>query len=379
VGHIKRRRLVSGKNAYLAVYRVEGRERARQFARRIDAERFLATTESARNEGRWIDPAHGRATLQEWAEETWDSITAHLSIKAKDRADGVLRRHVLPRFGSVRLAAIEHVGICEWVTGLQGQGLSPWTTAKAYQALDRLLDAAVRSKRLVTNPADGVQLPPVTDGEARLLSDTELDRLIAAFDPRYETWPLFAAYSGLRASETFGLRRSRLDVHRGRVTVAEACLESGGRVFFKQPKTRAGRRVVPLPQFVVDEMAATIPSDAPDDHLVFQAPGGGPIHINNFRRRVWHPALRASELEGLRMHDLRHTAVSRWIEAGATPKQVQTWAGHRSITTTYDVYGHLFPDSEDRVMDVLENGRAPTDASPGRSQRTAGRSRPARP
>ncbi|MGH9014022.1 MAG: tyrosine-type recombinase/integrase [Acidimicrobiia bacterium] len=357
MGHIKRRRLRTGKSAYLAVYRVEGRERSRQFARRIDAERFLATTEAAKAEGRWVDPAQGRVSLQEWADHAWDPITAHLGVKSKERADGVLRHHVLPRFGSVQIAGLEHLHVCEWVTALQEQGLSPSTVAKAYQTLDRLLEAAVRSKRLATNPADGVKLPPAADGEARILTDAELDRLIAAFDSRYRVWPLFAAYSGLRAGESFGLRRSRFDALRGRVTVAEECLETRGQIMFKQPKTNAGRRVVPIPRFVAAELVSTIPANAPDDHLVFQAPGGGPVRINNFRQRAWYPALSAAGLEGLRMHDLRHTAVSRWIDAGATPKQAQTWAGHRSIRTTYDVYGHLFPDREDRVMDVLEGAR----------------------
>jgi integrase len=78
--------------------------------------------------------------------------------------------------------------------------------------------------------------------------------------------------------------------------------------------------------------------------------------MSNFRNRFWYPALRRSNLGELRIHDLRHTAVSLWIAAGATPKEVQTWAGHASITTTYDRYGHLFPGTEKRVMHALEQG-----------------------
>jgi integrase len=374
VAHIKKRRLSTGKVSYLAVYRVEGRERSRQFARRIDAERFLASTQAARNEGRWIDPAHGRMRLRAWAEEAWEPVTAHLSPKAKQQADGVLRRHVLTRFGNVPLAELEHLQICEWVSRLHDQGLSPSSVAKAYQALDRLLQAAVRGKRLVTNPADDVKLPPIEEGEARILSDTELDRLLEVFDARYKAWPLFAAYSGLRAGETFGLRRGRFDALRAKVTVAEECLDVGGQIIFKAPKTKAGRRVVPIPSFVAQAVAATIPTNSSPDHLVFRSPGGGPVYLNNFRQRVWYPALASAGLEGLRMHDLRHTAVSRWIDAGATPKQVQTWAGHRSIRTTYDVYGHLLPDSEDRVMAVLDRGST-TSVGPGRSHRAGRRAR----
>ena len=56
---------------------------------------------------------------------------------------------------------------------------------------------------------------------------------------------------------------------------------------------------------------------------------------------------------GLRIHDLRHTAVTFWIAAGASPKEVATWAGHSSVATVLDRYGHLLPGQEDRVTDVL--------------------------
>ena len=99
------------------------------------------------------------------------------------------------------------------------------------------------------------------------------------------------------------------------------------------------------------------------DHLVFHAPSGGPMRTNNFRKRYWRPAVDRARLGRLRIHDLRHTAVSL-CAAGATAKQVQTWAGHASITTTYDRYGHLFPGTEDRVMNVLERGRRDSEESP---------------
>jgi integrase len=54
------------------------------------------------------------------------------------------------------------------------------------------------------------------------------------------------------------------------------------------------------------------------------------------------------------MHDLRHTAVSLWIAHGASAKQVQVSAGHRSVATVFDRHGHLFPGGEDPVMDSLD-------------------------
>ena len=89
------------------------------------------------------------------------------------------------------------------------------------------------------------------------------------------------------------------------------------------------------------------------EQLIWTSPQGDPLRTN-FRSRVWLPAVKRAGLDGLRLHDLRHTAVSLWIEAGANPKAVATWAGHSSVSTVFDRYGHLMPGTEDPVMDALD-------------------------
>jgi integrase len=122
---------------------------------------------------------------------------------------------------------------------------------------------------------------------------------------------------------------------------------------FGPPKTRAGRRRVPLPRFVADELATHVAGLEPNA-LVFPAPRGGPVQASLFRRRVWQPAVEAAGLAPLRLHDLRHTAVAMWIAAGASPNEVAARAGHTSTVTVLDRYGHLLPGGEERVTDALD-------------------------
>jgi integrase len=118
------------------------------------------------------------------------------------------------------------------------------------------------------------------------------------------------------------------------------------------PLRRVSRHV-PLPRFLVDELLGQTAGLGPDD-LVFEAPHGGPIRLGNFRRRVWTPAIVDAGLEPLRIHDLRHTAVAFWIAAGASPKEIAVRAGHRSVVTVLDRYGHLLQTSEDHVTSSLD-------------------------
>ena len=87
---------------------------------------------------------------------------------------------------------------------------------------------------------------------------------------------------------------------------------------------------------------------------MFTGPQGGPLRITAFRSRIWRPATKAAGLAGLRIHDLRHTAVALWIAAGASPKEVAVRAGHSSVSFTLDRYGHLYPESDTALRDRLD-------------------------
>jgi integrase len=179
--------------------------------------------------------------------------------------------------------------------------------------------------------------------------------LADAIDPRYRATVLLAAYGGLRAGELCGLRAKRVDLLRRTVTIAETVVDVGGHLHFGPPKTRAGRRIVPLPRVATDPLAEHLTTYArtPED-LVFTAPDGGPVQLNLWRQRFWVPAVKKAGLVHLRPHDLRNTAVALWIAAGGNPKEVTTRAGHSSVSFALDRYGHLFPGSEQELNDALD-------------------------
>ncbi len=101
-------------------------------------------------------------------------------------------------------------------------------------------------------------------------------------------------------------------------------------------------RTVPVPRFVVTEIAAAVVGKHADE-LVFTMPGGSVMRLSNWRGATFKPArIRAGLSDRFRIHDLRHTAASFPV-AGYPPKMFQEIMGHASITTTLDLYGHLYP------------------------------------
>jgi integrase len=119
------------------------------------------------------------------------------------------------------------------------------------------------------------------------------------------------------------------------VEVAEIVTEVSGYLQFGPPKTRAGYRRVGLPRVVVQALAEQLARPGSADDQVFVGPQGGTLRLAGFRHRIWRPPTSAAGLDGLRIHDLRHTAVALWIAAGANPKEAAARAGHTSVSFTW--------------------------------------------
>jgi integrase len=169
---------------------------------------------------------------------------------------------------------------------------------------------------------------------------------------------LTAGYLGLRWGELAGLKRSRLNPIKGTLEVAETLVELNGRLEFSDGKTKAARRVISMPPFLLGEIDRHLSEHAKHPVVVFCGPDGGLLRRQNFLRRVWAPAVKRAGLAPLRFHDLRHTAAGIMIEQGEHPKVISNRLGHASIQITMDVYGHLLPDLDEAVSDRLEVARS---------------------
>lgn len=182
---------------------------------------------------------------------------------------------------------------------------------------------------------------------------TQLYALAAVVPARYRVLVLMAGLTGLRQGELFALRRGDIDLRLGTVTVRRKRLRlASGTVIEDSPKRDAGRRTVALPSPLVTELDRHLGRFAAPgrDAYVFTASEGLPIERNNFRSRVWLPATRDAGLDGLRWHDLRHTAGTLAARTGATTKELMARLGHASPRAAM-VYQHA---SEDRDRLIAE-------------------------
>ena len=379
---IKKRRTSAGEARYdVRLRSLDGTERSRTFRTRKEAERYERAQHTAIDKGVWVDPRSGRVTLATWAAE-WQRTVVHLRPTTQRIYDANLRNHILPDLGDTELGKLTPSMLRAWVSGLTNKigrhrrPLALGSVSQAYRTLNRVLSAAVDNELLGRNPLGGVKPPRVETKPMRFLSHDEVATLAATIDTRYRALVLVASYGGLRAGELMALRAKNVDLLRHTITVVEQAQYISGSHVVSSPKTSAGRRSIALPKTVMtvleEHLAAYAEPGA--DGRVFPAPTGGFRRLENFRKRVWQPAVAAAGLTPLRIHDLRHTCASLAIAAGADVKVLQRMLGHASAALTLDRYGHLLPGQAQSVADRLDEmarSAVPTVTAPVRVIGTA--------
>jgi integrase len=200
--------------------------------------------------------------------------------------------------------------------------------------------------------------------DVRPLSPTQLAAFLNVVHPRHRLMFRFLASTGLRVSELIALqwRHLSLDGSNPHVRVRRAIVR--GRV--QPPKTRHGRRSVPLDRELVAELRSwqrQTEWPGPDD-LVFPSMVGKPIHVENLRRRHLRPAAEEAGAPWCGFHTFRHTCATLLFDAGRNAKQVQKWLGHHSAAFTLDTYIHLMPDDPGDPLDLSAVLRTADRAAP---------------
>lgn len=332
----------------------------RTFSTKAEASRWLAAVEADQARGLWVEPSAGKITLVDYALQ-WLRSKANISPRTREIYEGQLRLHVLPSvasgapaLGDYPLSKLTPELIRTWYAALTEER-SQSIAAKAYTRLRQILNQAVEDDRIPKNPCritgGGAERHP----EQRFLSIKELLELAEAMPDRYRALVLTAGLAGLRQGELFALRRRDVDLDAETITVRRKRLRlASGDVIEDDPKSSAGRRTVALPEPLVAELSRhlSVFVVADPDAYVFTSSTGLPLERGNFRGRVWLPATRRVGLEGLRFHDLRHTAGTLAAQTGATTKELMARLGHAGPRAAM-IYQHATDDRDRRIAERL--------------------------
>jgi len=334
-----------------------------------------------------------RMTLTEWLEKWLRDDGRSRSAKTYERYAELLRLHVIPRIGTMKLQEVEPSDIKRVYTEMQyplsptngdkpRRALSAQTALHTHRALSLALRSAVEDASLLAvNPAAKIKKkdrPKPVKELVVVLPAEKLTGLLAAMkheesQPGYDAveWPMYpisalAAGTGMRLGELLAMRLCDVDLNAKRITVSrsvEATKEHGLRI--KPPKTNKPR-TVPIPEQLVLIVRAVVSSlcdywrqaginlESPQEALLFPASRHEPFvpvaPVLASQRFVMR--CRRYGVHGFSFHGLRHTHATLLIERGINVKVVSERLGHSKIGITMDTYAHVLPDMQAEAADV---------------------------
>jgi integrase len=262
-------------------------------------------------------------------------------------------KHLIDGLGHIPVSELREEHIHKYYRE-KSKTLSPGTLIKHHNLLRSALSQGVIWRTLTRNVAEAVKPPKVSRKEMRALTGPEVHRMLEACeDTAWHSIFHTLTWTGLRRSELLGLRWKDVDLILASLRVVQSVQRlNTGEFIVQEPKTASGRRTIalsPASCLVLREHREKQEADATllgrqlaEDDLVFSHPDGSPRDPSTltlaFRRLT-----RRVGLDGVRLHDLRHTMASLYLEQGVNPKTVAERLGHASVTITLDLYSHCLP------------------------------------
>ena len=367
--------------SWLLDYRPEGSSGQRQrleFRTKGEAELHQSNTKVKVSRGEYIAPSKVptfKAAAELWYASKIDRRPAHVT-NLRSRLD----KHILPHIGDRRLDQI-NVGAIEILRdSMRGDGYAPRTINAVIRIVSAVFRSAINRDQVVRNPVDKIErmfmasreLHPGekdTDSNAdevdpnAILNPDEISAMLGATKPGlYRTFFMTAAVTGAREGELFALPWSDVEMTKTgegssisiRRTVSWARLKDEEiRPRYFPPKTKAGKRKVPIPAELLTALRAwKLQCPPTPDDLVFPAADGRPLRRSNVLRYGLWAALDRAGLRRVNIHSLRHSFASALIMGGAAVTEVQALLGHASPAITLKIYSHYF-----KTMDSGAVGR----------------------
>jgi integrase len=261
-----------------------------------------------------------------------------------------LRKRILPEIGGAKISDIRRADVQRLVNRMLSAELDASTIRNSLMPLRAIFRHLSAIDEVAVNPTSGLQVPAVRSRGYRIASPDEAVDLITAVPRQDRALWATAMYAGLRRGELQALDWSDADLAEGLIRVERAWDVKEGIV---APKSRSGRRTVPVPAVLRDHLVERRMSCGRFAGLVFGRMVDKPFDpstVVDRARRAWKEA----RLDPIGLHDCRHTFASLMIAAGVNAKALSAFMGHASITITLDRYGHLMPGSEDEAAGLMD-------------------------
>jgi integrase len=259
------------------------------------------------------------------------------------RYKNYIKINILPYLGSYQLRKLNEDHVEKWIGDLVKKGLAASSIRIFYRVLSCALKRAVKKKLILFNPCEDVALPRIQEEEMQIFDVKQAKILLASLKGhQHEALVRLVLTTGIRKGELQALRWEDIDLEEGTLKIRRNVVFIPKQGYHEnEPKSKAGRRTIPLVSETINALK-TYYEQSEKEGLVFRGRGGSYFSPDGISK-AWRQILEDAGLPHIRFHDLRHTAATLLLRAGASLKSVQKILGHANIQTTMR-YIHLLPE-----------------------------------
>lgn len=312
-----------------------------------------------------LDLEGGKIKVGEYLQDWLDNAKPSLRAKTGYQYAAIIARHVLPFIGDLQLKALTAQRVEQFYSELLKNGRGGRTVRYTHGVLHKALEKAVRYGLIIVNPAHGASLPQQQHQEMQVFDEAQVATFLAAASgSRLEALFHLAVVTGMRQGELFGLKWSDLQWNASVLHVQRQVQRIPKKGWsFVEPKTRAGRRMVPIGAGAIEALRrhkqlqalerAAAGKRWQEHDLIFPTSVGTPMDPNNLMKD-FNGVLKQAGLPKIRFHDLRHTCASLMLNHGVPVLVVSRILGHANPSITLNTYGHLYHESTGQAAKLMD-------------------------
>lgn len=264
----------------------------------------------------------------------------------------LIETKIIPTFEDKKMNEITAVDIIKWQNTLLNQEYSPTYLRMIQNQITAIFNHAERFYELKNNPCKKVdKMGRPNAKELNFWTEDEFDTFIQGFvegEELYRMIFLILFWLGCRVGELLALTPADVDLEKGTVNISKTYYRRDKQDFITSPKTESSNRKITIPEFLQKELKEFLNRQyglEPKDRTF-------PITDRAVQKKM-KQKIEELGMKNIRVHDLRYSHIALLIEKGMQPLVIAQRVGHDSVNTTMNIYGHLYPNKQREVADLL--------------------------
>ena len=294
-----------------------------------------------------------------------------LKISAQRSVNTCIRSWIVPYLGTKKVAKIKRLDVQKFINLMTDKGLSPKTIKNYYSVFRTIMNFAVDMDIIPQSPCHNIRLPKNKPAPIKYYSGEDVKLFLRALDElpsdeiKFKAAMYIALFGGLRKGEILGLNWEDVDFDSRTIQIRRTRMTAPHHgVYEDSPKTEESKRTVSLPQEVFSllhsvrsqqlQLKLMLQNKYENTSAVFQGNLGGPLHPLALHRWL-DRFVKENNLPPITLHGLRHTHASMLAYMEADKMQISKRLGHSQLTTTLNIYTHLFEKTDADIANSLSS------------------------